>query len=88
MSTSEDGERMPWVNNGTSMVSQRQSRTTFGRLTLSISNLTVDLQTSDVLLLTLDGGNCLDTKVLPLSMKEEKFWKSLVMLTKKTETLE
>jgi hypothetical protein len=73
MSILEDGERMLWVNNGTSMVSPRQLRTIFGRLTLSISNLTVDLQTSDVLLLTLDGGNCLDTKVRPLSMKEEKF---------------
>jgi hypothetical protein len=63
MSTLEDGERMLWVNNGTSMVSQRPSRTTFGRLTHLTSNQTVVHPTSDVPLPTQDGGNFSDTEI-------------------------
>jgi hypothetical protein len=88
MSTSEDGERMPWVNNGTLMVFPRLSRTIFGRLTHLISNPTEVQAISDVLLPTQDGGNSSDTRVLTLLMREEKFWKLSAMLIKRTETLE
>jgi len=64
MSTSEDGERMPRVNNGISMVFLRLSRITFGRLTHLISNQTEDQATLDVLLPTQDGGNSSGTKDL------------------------
>jgi len=65
------------LNNGTSMKFLRQSRTTTGRLTHSISNLTEDHQTSDVLLPTLDGGNSLDMKVPKLSTRKERHLMSL-----------
>jgi hypothetical protein len=85
MSCSEDGERMQWVNNGTSMVFPRPSRTTFGKLIHLTSNPTVDQPTLDVQLLTLDGGNFSDTRALPLSMKEERSLKLLEMLMLKIE---
>jgi len=73
MSTSEDGERMLRVNNGISMVFQRPSRITSGRLTHLTSNQMEAHQTSDVLLPTQDGGNFSDTRVLLLPMREERF---------------
>jgi hypothetical protein len=42
---------------------------------------------SDVPLLTQDGGNYSDTRVLQLSTREERFWKSKATLIQKTETL-
>jgi hypothetical protein len=75
MSTLEDGERMPWDNNGTSMESQRLSRIIFGRLILLISRATVDQAISDVPLPTQDGGNSSDTEVPLLSMRDQKLWK-------------
>jgi hypothetical protein len=45
MSILEDGERMLWVNNGSSMVSQRPLRVTSGRLTLLIFNQMEDQPT-------------------------------------------
>jgi len=80
MSASEDGERTQWVNNGTSMVFPKLSRTTFGKLIHLTSNPTVDQPTLDVPLLTQDGGNFSDTRALPLSMKEERSLKSLETL--------
>jgi hypothetical protein len=53
----EDGERMLWVNNGSSMESPRLSRITNGRITHLTFNQMEDPQTSDVLPLTQDGGN-------------------------------
>jgi hypothetical protein len=53
----EDGEIMPNHNNGTSMQSPRPSRITNGSHTHLTSNQMEDPQTSDVLLLTQDGGN-------------------------------
>jgi hypothetical protein len=47
----------------------------------------VDQAISDVQLPTQDGGNSSDIRVPQLSMKEERLWKSLAMLTKKIETL-
>jgi hypothetical protein len=85
MSCSEDGERMQWVNNGTSMAFPRPSRITFGKLIHLISNPTVDQPTLDVPLPTLDGGNFSDTRALPLSMKEERSLKLLEMLMLKIE---
>jgi hypothetical protein len=46
----------------------------------------VDLQTSDALLPTLDGGKCSDTKVPQSSMREERSWKFKETLIKRTET--
>jgi hypothetical protein len=62
MSGSRDGEQTPLLNNGTSMRSQRLSRITTGRATHLTSNQMVDLQTSDALLPTQDGGKCSDIK--------------------------
>jgi hypothetical protein len=73
MSGREDGERTLLLNNGTSMRSQRPSRTTTGRATHSISNLMEDLQMLDALLLTQDGGNSSDIKVPQLSTREERY---------------
>lgn len=86
MSISEDGERMQWVNNGTSMEFQRQSKTIFGRLTPLTFNLMEDQITSDVQLQTLDGGSFSDTKVLVSSMREERLLKYKAMLMQRTET--
>jgi hypothetical protein len=86
MSGSRDGERMLLLNNGTSMRSQRPSRTTTGRATHSISNPMVDQPMSDAQLPTQDGGKCSDTKVLQSSMKEERSWKFKETLIKRTET--
>jgi hypothetical protein len=66
MSGSRDGETTLELNNGTSMVSQRPSRTTTGSHTHLISNQTVDQPTSDALPLTQDGGNSSDTKMVAL----------------------
>ena len=66
MSGSRDGEITLEPNNGTSMESQRPSRTTTGSHTHLISNQTVDLAMSDVLPLTQDGGNSSDTKTVSL----------------------
>jgi hypothetical protein len=86
MSGLRDGERMLKHNNGSLMEFQRPSRTTTGNLTHLISNQMEDLQTSDVLQLTQDGGNSSDTKI-PLSpMKKERFWKFKEILMQKTET--
>jgi len=72
MSTSEDGERMPWVNNGTSTISLRRSKTIFGNLTHLISKVMEDQPTLDVQQLIQDGGNFSDMKVLKLLTKEER----------------
>jgi hypothetical protein len=77
----EDGELTPRLNNGTSMVSQRPSRTTTGSHTHLISNPTVDQPTSDVPLPTQDGGKSGETKVVSLSMRKERY---LRFKTKKT----
>jgi hypothetical protein len=50
------------------------------------SNPTVDQATSDVPLPTQDGGNSSDTKEPMLSTREEKFLKSKVTSTLRTET--
>jgi hypothetical protein len=83
---SEDGERMLWDNNGSSMKSQRLSRTTNGSLThLTFKEMEHQL-TLDVLLPTQDGGNFSDIKV-PLSlMKKEKSSRFKVMLMLNKET--
>jgi len=68
------------------MKSPRPSRITTGNLTHLTSKATEDLQTSDVLPLTQDGGNSSNTKI-PLSpMKKERFWKFKEILMQKTET--
>jgi hypothetical protein len=72
MSGSRDGERMLKPSSGTSMKSQRLSRTTTGILTHSILNPTVAQLTSDVLLLTLDGGNYLDSIAISLRTRKER----------------
>ena len=61
-SGSRDGERMLEPNNGTSMKSQRPSRTTTGSHTHLTFKEMVDPLTSDAQLLTLDGGKCSDIK--------------------------
>jgi hypothetical protein len=71
----EDGELTPRLNNGTSMVSQRPSRTTTGSHTHLISNPTVDQLMSDVPLPTQDGGNSGETKVVSLSTRKERYLK-------------
>ena len=87
MLPSRDGERMSNNNNGTLMKSPRPSRTTTGSLTHLTSKATEDLQISDVLQLTQDGGNSSNTK-MPLSpMRKERLWKFKEMLMLKTETL-
>jgi hypothetical protein len=89
----EDGELTPRLNNGTSMVSQRPSRTTTGSLIHLTSNPTVDQPMSDALLLTQDGGNSGDTKVVSLSMRKERYLKfktkkSTLTWNKETSKLE
>jgi hypothetical protein len=64
MLISEDGERMPLVNNGISMLFQRQSKTISGKLILLTSKVTVDQAISDVLQPIQDGGNSLDIREL------------------------
>jgi hypothetical protein len=86
MSGSRDGEIMLEINNGTSMKFQRPSRTTTGNHTHLTSNQMVTAATSDVLLLTQDGGNYSDTKDLKSSTREERFLKFKVELMLKTET--
>jgi len=66
---------------------QRQSRTTTGNLTHLTSNPTEVHPTSDVQLLTQDGGRCGDIKVLMLSMIKERCCMFKVTLTQKTEIL-
>jgi hypothetical protein len=66
------GERTLLPNNGTSMESPRQSRTTNGSHTHSTSNQTEDQPISDAPLPTLDGGNSSDMKVDSLSTKKER----------------
>jgi len=88
MSHSRDGEPTPDNNNGSSMRSQRPSRTTTGSLTHLTSNPMEDQPTSDVQVPTQDGGNFSDTKEPQLSMREERSLRSKVELTTKTETLE
>jgi hypothetical protein len=87
MSGSRDGERMLLLNNGTSMRSQRPSRTTTGRAIHLISNPMVDQPMSDAQLPTQDGGKCSDTKVPQSSMREERSWKFKETSIKRTETL-
>jgi hypothetical protein len=78
---------MPRDNNGTSMVSLRQSRITNGSLTHLTSNQMEDQQISDVLLQTQDGGNSLDTKIPLSSMRKERSFKFKETSMLKTETL-
>jgi len=87
MSHSRDGEPTPDNNNGSSMRSQRPSRTTTGSLTHLISNQTEVQPTSDVLPLILDGGKCGDSKIAMLPVKRAKFWKYKEVLIVKTEIL-
>jgi len=72
MSGSRDGERMLLPSNGTLMKSPRLSRTTTGSHTHLISNQMVDLQTSDVLQPTQDGGNSSNTKMALSPMRKER----------------
>jgi hypothetical protein len=74
-------------NNGTSIISPRPSRTTTGNLTHSISNPMETQATSDVPLLTQDGGNSSDTEEHSLSVREVKFFTSMETVMRKTETL-
>jgi hypothetical protein len=83
-----DGERTPMPNNGTSMKSQRPSRTTTGSHTHLTSSLMEVQATSDVLQPTQDGGNSSSTKVLPLLTREVRLSKLLATLMLKTEILE
>jgi len=87
MLLSRDGETMPRVNNGTSIMFPRLSRTTNGRATHLISNQMVDPPTSDALPLTQDGGNCSSMKVLssPTS-RTTRLWMSQETETKRTRT--
>jgi len=64
MSGLEDGERTLLPNNGTSMRSQRPSRTTNGSHTHLISKETEDLPTLDAQPLIQDGGNYSRKKAL------------------------
>jgi len=65
-SGSRDGEETSEPSNGTSMKSQRPSRTTTGDLTHLISQETEDQPMLDAPLPTQDGGKSSDTKVLQL----------------------
>jgi len=85
-SGSRDGERMPRLNSGTSMRFQRPSRITTGSLTLLIFKETELLPTLDAQQLTQDGGSSSNIKMLLLSMRKAKSWKSQEMLILKTET--
>jgi hypothetical protein len=89
MSGSRDGETTLKPNNGTSMESQRPSRTTTGDPTLLTSNQTEDQAISDAPLPTQDGGNSSDMRVASLSMRKERLWKfktKTLKLMLKTET--
>jgi hypothetical protein len=55
---------MSELNSGTSMRSQRPSRTTTGNLIPSTFSPTADRPISDALPLIQDGGNCSDLMVL------------------------
>jgi hypothetical protein len=88
MLISEDGERMQWDSNGTSMEFQRLSRAIFGKLIHLIFNPTEVQQISDVQPQIQDGGNSSDTEVLLLCLREVKSLKSKEMLIKRIETLE
>jgi hypothetical protein len=72
MLQSEDGETTQKPCNGTSTVFLKPSRTTTGNHTHLTSNQTVAQATSDVQLLTQDGGNCSDMKVVSLPMRKER----------------
>jgi len=70
------------------MKSPRLSETTTGRTMLLTSKVTEDLATLELLVLTQDGGKCLDSltdNLLPT--KEERLLKCQVDLTMKTKTL-
>jgi hypothetical protein len=82
-----DGERTPMPSNGSSMKNPRLLKTTTGNLTHLTSNLMEVHPTLDALLPTQDGGNCSNIKMLSLSVKEERYWKSKATLTRRTETL-
>jgi len=81
---SEDGERMLWDNNGSSMKSQRLSRITNGRITHLTSKEMEHQLTLDAPLPTQDGGNSLDTKINLSPMKKERSlrFKEILMLNK------
>jgi hypothetical protein len=90
MSPSRDGETTPRHSNGTSMESQRPSRTTTGNHTLWTFNQTVDQPISDVPLPTLDGGKSSELRKDSLSMIKERFLRFKIKkkpLMLKTETL-
>jgi len=72
MSGKEDGETTPRLNNGTSMVFQRPSRTTTGSLTHLTFKATEDQPTLDAQLPIQGGGKSGDTKVDMLSMREAR----------------
>jgi len=82
----EDGERMLWVNNGTSIKSPRPLRITNGSLIHLTSNQMEDPQTSDVPQPIQDGGNYGEVKEASLSMRKERFWKFNQALIKKCKT--
>jgi hypothetical protein len=89
MSGSRDGERTLEPKNGSSMESQRPSRTTTGSHTHLIFNPTVDQPMSDALLPTQDGGKSGDLKVVSLSTRKVRFLKfktKTLTLTPRTET--
>ena len=86
-SGSRDGERMLLLNSGTSMRSQRQSRTTTGSLTHLTSNPMEDQATSDALELTQDGGRCSDSRDNMSPTRKVRFLKLLEELILKNRNI-
>ena len=76
-----------WLpNSGTSMKSQRLSRTTTGNHIHLISKEMVDQQMLDVPLPIQDGGKSSDTQTDSYKTKRVKYWTYLEMLMLKIET--
>jgi len=73
--SSEDGETMLLLSNGTSMEFPKLSRTTIGNPILLIFNPMEVQITSDALPPTQDGGKCSDSKTTTSSTREERLWK-------------
>jgi hypothetical protein len=81
-----DGERMQKDNSSSSMKRPRPSETTNGRTTVLTFKAMEDHPTLEQALVSLqDGGNCLDSKVSSLLMKEERYSKSKEVLTMNKE---
>jgi hypothetical protein len=83
-----DGEIMPGTNNSGSMKSLRQSETTTGKTTASISKEMDHQATLELSLESLqDGGNCSRKTVSSLSMRKERCYMFQEELMLKTEIL-